>query len=73
MAKYSRQHYEDTAAILSAAYTTTSNIIAVDCKINSMLIVQEIAEEFTELYENDNDRFDRDKFKEACGLAAFND
>lgn len=54
MVKYTRRHFKDIAGLIS--------------QINPKAKRKEEAEKYCKMFKADNDRFDRGKFLQACGL-----
>ena len=59
MVKYTRRHYEDMAKLMNEKVISDNNFSDNQCYI--------IINELCEMYEGDNERFNRSRFEAACG------
>ena len=62
--KYARRHYEDTARILKA----TRGKMRTAEEINARRVWYDIHAHYVDLFVEDNDRFDAERFNIACGI-----
>jgi hypothetical protein len=61
MATTTKQHFEQTAAIIREAYRTPAGP-------ETKFAIAALADDFASAYSRDNSRFDRSRFLRACGV-----
>ncbi len=67
MAKYARRHYEDIAAIINSHLKATE-LEKLEISKGKIEVLSSLYVNFANLFQQDNQNFDRERFLKACGF-----